>query len=235
MRDKLDWILFDADHTLFDFDRSSRVSLQSALDTYGIAHTEQTIADYFVINHACWRDFEEGKIDRSTLTKRRFELFFEKIGVTDIDPLEFNNTYLGHLPNHPYFLEGGREILDVLVKHYKLGIITNGLQQVQRPRLLESGVDHYFEIIVVSGEIGLAKPDPAYFAHAHREMKLPAKDRVLVVGDNLYSDIYGGMNYGFLACWYNPSGKEPTNGITPDHEVASHDELITLLTGVSSD
>jgi 5'-nucleotidase len=231
MRNKLDWILFDADHTLFDFDRSARISLQDTLDEYGVIHSDETVQSYFEINHACWRAYEQGKIDRQTLTRSRFELFFEKIGVKGVDPLEFNAAYLSHLPGHPYFLEGARNAIKVVGEHFKMGIITNGLQEVQRPRLLESGIDHHFEVIVVSGEIGLAKPDPAYFAHAHREMNMPAKDRVMVVGDSLFSDMHGGITYGFRTCWYNPSGSPATDDIQPDHQVGSHAELIELLIG----
>jgi YjjG family noncanonical pyrimidine nucleotidase len=231
MRNELDWILFDADHTLFDFDRSARISLQGTLDKYGIAHTEETLEDYFVINRACWREYEEGKIDRGTLTRRRFELFFEKIGIDGVDPLMFHATYMSQLPEHPYFLEGAPGVLDVVGQFFRMGIITNGLQEVQRPRLLKSGIAHLFELIVVSGEIGLVKPDPAYFAYAHREMKMPEKDRVLVVGDSLYSDMHGGMTYGFRTCWYNPSGSPATEDIQPDYEVRSHAELIELVIG----
>jgi len=231
MRRKLDWILFDADHTLFDFDRSARISLQDTLEAHAIPFTDDTIESYFVINHACWRAYEKGEIDRETLKRSRFEIFFNKIGVAGIDPLEFNAEYLAHLPGHPYFLEGALESIKAVSRHFKLGIITNGLKEVQRPRLLQSGIDHHFEVIVVSGEIGLAKPDPAYFAHAHQEMKMPEKDRVMVVGDSLFSDMHGGINYGFRTCWYNPSGSSATDDIHPDHEVKSHSELIQLLIG----
>lgn len=231
MRSKLDWILFDADHTLFDFDRSARISLKDTLDEYGISHTEETVDSYFVINHACWLAYEQGRIDRTTLTKSRFELFFNEIGVEGVDPLAFNSDYLSHLPKHPYFLEGALETLKVTGRHFSLGIITNGLMEVQRPRLVQSGIDQHFGVIVVSGEIGLAKPDPAYFAHAHREMDMPEKDRVMVVGDSLFSDMHGGINYGFRTCWYNPSGKPATDDIQPDHQVRSHVELIKLLIG----
>ena len=232
MRNKLDWILFDADHTLFDFDRSARISLQDTLGKHGLAYTEESIEEYFVINRACWRAYEEGKIDRGTLARRRFELFFAHIGVDGVDPLAFNAEYLSELPGHPYFLEGAPEVLEIVGQHFRMGIITNGLQEVQRPRLVKSGIDHFFEVIVVSGEIGLAKPDPAYFAYTHQQMNMPDKDRVLVVGDSLYSDMHGGITYGFRTCWYNPSGSPATEDVQPDHQVRSHAELIELLIGI---
>ena len=79
MLDTFDWILFDADHTLFDFDRSARASLSTKLTDHGIQYTEEDIELYFAINKACWRAYEEGKIDRHTLTRKRFQDFFEQI------------------------------------------------------------------------------------------------------------------------------------------------------------
>ena len=81
MRSQLQWLLFDADHTLFDFDRSARISLRTAFSQHGVSITEEQSARYFVINKACWREYEQGKIDRHTLARKRFDIFFDEIGV----------------------------------------------------------------------------------------------------------------------------------------------------------
>ena len=183
----------------------------------------------FQINKMCWQEYERGKIDRHTLARKRFDVFFDEIGVNGIDTVRFNEEYLGELPKHPYFLEDAPGLLTKVKKSYRLGLITNGLQQVQRPRLKSSGIEHHFDFIVVSGEIGLAKPDPAFFDHAHRAMDEPDKQTVMVIGDGLYSDMRGGIDYGYRTCWYNPDGHEAPEDINPDHEIRSHSELISLL------
>jgi len=227
--EEIDWVLFDADHTLFDFDRSARHSLAYMFGEIDFHVTEEQLQLYFKINKACWREYEEGKVDRETLARKRFDIFFDVVGITGVDPVWFNSAYLAQLPNHVYHLEIAEELVKSLRGSYRLGIITNGLAAVQRPRLRRSPLNPHFDIVVVSGEIGLAKPDPAYFAYAHKEMAFPGKERVLVVGDSLYSDIKGGNDYGFRTCWYNPEKSLKEEGIEPEFEVDSHKAILELL------
>ncbi len=226
---EIEWVLFDADHTLFDFDKSARHSLEHMFRELELEVTDEQYNQYFKINKACWREYEEGKVTRHELARKRFEIFFELIGVSNVDPVWFNSAYLAQLPNHMYYLEIAEELVSKARGQYRLGMITNGLAEVQRPRLRRSTLHSHFEVVVVSGEIGLAKPDPAYFAYAHREMSFPEKNKVLVVGDSLYSDIKGGNDFGFRTCWYNPEKLQPEDGIRPEFEVDTHLGLIELL------
>jgi FMN phosphatase YigB (HAD superfamily) len=82
---------------------------------------------------------------------------------------------------------------------------------------------------VISEEIGIAKPDPAIFDHAFERIGRPAKDRVLVVGDNLGSDILGGANYGIDTCWFNPAGESNGHEVEPDHEIRALREILEIL------
>ena len=226
---KYSWVLFDADHTLFDFDRSARHALEHMFNEVGVEVSEELFQEYFKINKACWRQYEEGLIGRDILARRRFEMFFELAGVEGVDPVWFNSAYLAQLPNHMYYLEIAEDLVQRASTNYRLGMITNGLAEVQRPRLMRSSLHPHFDIVVVSGEIGLAKPDGAYFAYAHEQMARPDKERVLVVGDSLFSDIKGGNDYGFRTCWYNPDGLDAEENINPEFEVHSHHTLLELL------
>ena len=62
-------------------------------------------------------------------------------------------------------------------------------------------------MVVISEEVGVAKPDPAYFDIVFERMGWPERARTLVVGDSLSSDIQGAANYGIDACWFNPAQK----------------------------
>ncbi len=108
MLDQFDWILFDADHTLFDFDRSSKASLTDVLADYGVSCTDEQFADYFEINRRCWQQYEKGEISREVLATRRFDIFFDKYGISGIDPVAFNRDYLNGLPNYPFMMDTER-------------------------------------------------------------------------------------------------------------------------------
>ena len=229
MPDKLEWILFDADHTLFDFERTAKAALNASLSRRNIALTEETYPQYVKINRACWDSYERGEIGRHELVRRRFSEFFDLIDVRNVDPVEFNSEFLSELPRHPFLFDGAEKLLIEASGKYRLGLITNGLKEVQRPRLRETGTDKYFEVIVVSGEIGHVKPETVYFDYVHREMGSPRKQDVMVIGDALYADIYGGAQFGYRTCWYNPEGRPMNVDVEPDFQVATYRELYRIL------
>jgi 2-haloacid dehalogenase len=88
--------------------------------------------------------------------------------------------------------------------------------------------DHIADIII-SEEIGFAKPAKEFFDIALARLEHPSVREVLMIGDGWASDIQGAVQYGIDACWYNP-GKKPrpaTPKIT--REIASLRELVEWL------
>ena len=103
-------------------------------------------------------------------------------------------------------LPGAIELLRSVYGTYELGLITNGLKEVQRPRLKRCGFEDYFNFVVVSDEIGVAKPSAAFFDVAYEQMNGVDKSKVLVIGDNHNADVRGALEYGFDACWLRHPG-----------------------------
>jgi len=108
-------------------------------------------------------------------------------------------------------------------------IITNGLSEVQWSRLRIMEMEHFFEHIVISDEIGSAKPAHAYFQHCDELINYTSKDQVLVIGDTLKSDIKGGKAFGYKTCWYNYYRKENDTDVIPDFAIKDLKELFGLL------
>ncbi len=104
----------------------------------------------------------------------------------------------------PQLFPDALTLLDALVGNVHLALITNGLTRVQRARLAHSGLNAYFEAVVISEEEGVAKPEPGIFAVIFGRMGHPQRSEVLMIGDSLTSDIRGANRYGIDACWYNP-------------------------------
>lgn len=226
---RYNWILFDADETIFDFKRSARFALQSTLENYKIKHNDTHFDIYENINNDVWQSFERLEITAVELRKLRFERFLDAIGEYR-DPLAMNQSYLKTLSETHFMLEGALELLENLErKKYRMGLITNGLKEVQRPRLARAKLDRYFEIIVVSDEIGAAKPHEAFFTHTFQEMGLPQKSEVIIVGDSLKADIQGGNNYGVDTCWFNPLGASNFTEHQPTYQVQKLAELWEIV------
>jgi FMN phosphatase YigB (HAD superfamily) len=108
-------------------------------------------------------------------------------------------------------------------------LITNGLKEVQRPRLARSAISGYFADIVISEEVGAAKPDARIFDAAFQRMGHPRKADVLMVGDSMSSDIRGGKAYGIDTCWFNPASKLRELDVDSRYEIADLCELVDLL------
>lgn len=215
---KYRWVLFDADHTLFDFDKASEEALAEVLGEHGFEWQTGMYSDYKKINVQCWTEHEQGIIDRDTLVYERFRRYFHFMQL-DLDPVSTQKQYLHKLGSKPYLLPGAEEILGLLEEEIFLGYITNGMREVQRPRLEIIGWDRRFDVIVIAGEIGYSKPHAAYFAHVHEQLGFPAHSEVLVVGDSLTADIEGAASFGYHTCWYNPKGEPCDLRQLPDYTI----------------
>lgn len=119
-------------------------------------------------------------------------------------------------------------MLDRLRPTYALALITNGAPDIQRDKLARSGLEPYFPVVAVSGEAGVAKPDPAIFAQTMAALEVAPHEAVMV-GDSSAADILGASRAGVRAIWIRREGQPLRDGARPDATIASLDELDALL------
>jgi 5'-nucleotidase len=220
------WILFDADDTLFSFD--AYAGLRQMFAGFDLEFSLDDFSFYQTINKPLWVDYQDGKISAKELQNNRFIPWSQKLGVST---QTLNSAFLTAMADICQPLPGARELIDGLTGKVNLGIITNGFTELQQIRLERTGFSGAFSPVVISEQIGQAKPHVSIFEHAFSLMGHPAKEGILMVGDNLHSDILGGINAGIDTCWLNHHGAATSNGITPRHQVASLTELKALLLG----
>jgi len=226
---KYEIIIFDADETLFDFRKSESAAFENTMLEFDIAYDENHhLKIYQEINTAVWKEFEDGLIAQDKLNSERFKRFSSKIEAR-FDEVKFADSYMKHLANASFLYDESLELVESLHKNYKLTIVTNGLKDVQNGRVRKSIIAKYFDDIVVSEEVEVAKPDPRIFEHTLNNIKHTDKSKVLMVGDSLTSDIQGGINFGIDTCWYNPYKLKNKTGIEPTYEIHSLMELKDLL------
>lgn len=220
------WILFDADETLFHFDAFEGLKLM--FQGFGVDFTRADFDEYQLVNKPLWVDYQDGKISAAALQTTRFDLWAAKLAVS---ANVLNSAFLAAMAQICTPLPGARELLAALQGKAKLGIITNGFTELQTVRLERTGLQHHFDLLVISEKVGIAKPDVGIFEYALEQMGNPARDTVLMVGDNPHSDIQGGINAGIHTCWYNVHGQSVPQGISPSFEVTSLAQLQRRLTG----
>lgn len=226
---KFTTLLFDLDNTIFDFDQASKLAFQDVLERLDVTPQDNYFEQYDRINHAAWKALENGEITVQEVKIRRWKRFMSEIGATG-NPLTINDFYLNQLPKHPIIIDGARELLEALkAKNYRLAAVTNGMKIVQRPRLQAANLLHYFESITVSEEIGISKPAKGFFDVAYQSLNYPDKEKTLMIGDSLSSDIQGGNNYGLPTCWYNPAKKVNNSPHIPTFEISDLEEIWAII------
>jgi len=199
------WLLFDADNTLWDFSAAEASALERTLRSRDIDWSDEVLGQYRIINHRAWADYENGYLPKEQLRTVRFKRLLDHYRL-DHPAEELSFDYRTYLAASTHMLAGARELLEALRGKYRMGLITNGLKEVQRPRLANTGLGEYFEFIVISDEIGVAKPHAGFFDHAYKRMDGADKSSVLVIGDNPNADVKGALKYGFDACWLRHPG-----------------------------
>jgi 5'-nucleotidase len=221
---KYDWVLFDADETLFHFDAFK--GLQLMFSRFNVEFTVEDFQQYQRVNKPLWVDYQDGRLTAKQLQNTRFETWAQKISVST---QRLNSDFLSAMADICTLLPGAQELIDTLTGRVNMGIITNGFTELQTIRLQKVGFGERFSPLVISEQVGLAKPDVGIFEHAFARMGHPARESILMVGDNPHSDIQGGLNAGIDTCWLNRHGENQPEGITPHYEVRSLNELQQIL------
>ncbi len=224
----VEFLLLDLDDTILDFHKAETIALTKTLEEYGIPPTEETISLYSGINKKHWEMLERGEIDREQVKVLRFARLFEALGVS-ADALKVADRYRENLAIGHYFLPGAEDALKVLTKKYRLFITSNGASKVQAGRMTSANLYRFFEKTFVSEDVGADKPSAAYFEGVFSKIPGFDKEKAMIVGDSLTSDIQGGINAGIATCWVNPRHAVAPDHIKPDHEIEALHQLPALL------
>lgn len=231
------YLLFDADNTLFDFTRAEYLSFKdtcSVCNVDGILPwSEELYKQYSAINDGLWKMFEKGGITLDSLKIERFRRLLTSNGApNDGSTYEYSvkmrDVYMETLANQTCLIDGAEEICRKLAKKYPMYLITNGISQIQRSRFEKSVLKPYFRDLFISEEIGVAKPLPEYFDHVLRTIGCEDKRKYLVIGDSLSSDCAGAVNYGLDICYFNPHDR-PSGTLPLTYTIHDLSELETIL------
>lgn len=206
-------VFFDLDHTLWDFERNSELTYHKIFKNYNLKiHLPDFLKVYVPNNTKLWGLYQLDKISKEELRYQRLKMSFDQIGlsVTDHDIDLLADDYIKHLPSFNHLFEDATNILQYLKPKYNLHIITNGFAEVQEGKLKNSGIAHYFDVIMDSEKAGVKKPNPLIFQKA-MDLANAVPKKSIMVGDNYEVDILGAKNVGMHTLYFNPL-KPETDG-----------------------
>ena len=222
-------ILWDVDGTLLDFHSAEAAAIRALFEKYGFGIcSDAMLADYSTINAGFWRKLETGELTKPQVLTGRFETFFRKYGLDTSRVADFNADYQLALGDTICFCPNALETLLALKGQILQCAVTNGTAMAQKKKLTLSGLDKIFDHIFISDEIGIDKPNVAFFQAVWQKIGDFDPSEVLIVGDSLTSDIRGGNNTGIKTCWYNPKGLPCPDDLRIDYDIRNLSDVLEI-------
>ncbi|MCH5151107.1 MAG: YjjG family noncanonical pyrimidine nucleotidase [Clostridiales bacterium] len=226
---KYEILLFDADNTILDFDKSEEQALRRAFCDMGLEFNQNVLAVYRKNNIFQWELFELGKLTKPQVLVDRFVETFKELNLP-LDKVDsVGNLYEEYLKLGFFVVPHAVEVLEQLQANCKLYVVSNGVAEIQNSRMKGSGLEQYFIARFVSEDVGYPKPQIEYFDYCFKHIDGFDKSKTLIIGDSLTSDIQGGVNAGIDTCWFNPKRLKNTKKLTPCYEITDLRQLIEIV------
>lgn len=233
-------ILFDLDDTILSWEGGDPrqlwwMSVEAHTDHFGSIGTEALFAEIQSVAAVFWSDAERHRRGRLEIHRTRRELVrraAENLGcANEAAAHALADYYHERRENDVVLFDGALETLERLRQMpIRTALITNGGTDVQRAKIAKYSLERLFDLVLVEGELGIGKPDPAIYQHALRKLDAPA-DRTWMVGDNLEWEVRAPQQLGIHSIWHDHLGQglPPTAGVRPDRIIQRISELLPLL------
>ncbi|MEV6980048.1 HAD family hydrolase [Sphaerisporangium sp. NPDC051017] len=231
-------LLFDLDGTLIDHDTAASLALAETLAT-----TSDVPSD-LDRDHAArrWKELERHAMDRyaagelTFLGQRRLRIvsLAAELGLGAWDDTRAEAwfaTYLRHYEAAWRLFPDVRPVLDVLIERHprvRLGVLTNGDSQQQRHKLRDIGLADDLPAVIISSEVGAAKPSPEIFERAADLLGL-RPGHIAYVGDRLRTDALAAEQAGMHGIWLNRHGGPAPSSVSVIQTLHDVPALLTSL------
>ncbi len=226
---KYNLFLFDLDDTLLDFQASELLCFKETFINFGVKGLIGDIhKTYKIENSLLWQQLEKGEVDKDFLKIERFKRTLDH-HMIEIPPHKMAEYYLDQLPKHVVLIEGAMDVLKHLKQFGEIGVITNGMENVQRERIKNSPIKNLIDFIAVSEECGYTKPDTRFFEYTVKKAKQFNFETTIVIGDRLDADILGANHFGIDSCWFNQHNADNKSNAKPTFVINDLLRLKTLF------
>lgn len=202
------WVWFDLDDTLWDFRSNSRELLGAIYVERGFdrwfSSKQEWVDRYETHNHWLWREYAAARISQEFLRADRFRYPLAEAGCLDAEAEGrfLDGHYLERLGLMTRLVSGAVDLLTYLRgRGYMIGVLSNGFTNVQHGKMAVSGLDKLVDMVVLSDDIGVTKPDCRIFDHAAGRAGV-CPSQCLMVGDNPDTDIAGAIGAGWSAIFF---------------------------------
>ena len=224
-------IFFDLDHTLWDYEFNSREMLLELHTAYNLLDKGIPFEDFHQhfksINFRLWELYDRGLVNNEVIRFQRFKQVLENFKVYEEKlSADLSHEYLYGCPKKTNLVPYAKEILEYLFNDYSLTIVTNGFEEIQTVKLDSGKITDYFNHVITSQKAGHKKPAREIFEYALSVNNLQCHE-VIMVGDNLITDIGGARNACIDTVFFNPGVVAHQEEV--EHEIRCLSELQNIL------
>ena len=227
--------LFDLDQTLLDFHASEYKALGIVLNENGLSFSDEIYRAFKAYNKSLWLELEKGTISRTELFTRRFRDVFSRCegDSSGLDPLKVNDAFIRTMSVNGVLMDGALAFVRRLkdnIPDARIYIASNGATVNAKGRLASTGLDRYTDGVFISEEMGVTKPDAAFFERILEQIGEPGSSCIMI-GDSLTSDMLGAKNASLDSVWFMPSGNigEAMAAYDINYCASSFEELYEIL------
>ena len=201
-------VLFDLDDTLFDHRNSSADALRCVQKAHDCFH-RVPFEDFEKQHSRLLEDMHvsvvSGQLDMDEARRERFRRLFRTFGTAADDSTcaAAASLYRSEYLAARRAVDGAAALLEAVRQHVPVGIVSNNMLHEQKEKLEFCQLAAHVDVLVVSEEAGISKPDPGIFRIALDALRVRPEDAVMV-GDSWDADIVGAQRSGMRAIWFNP-------------------------------
>ena len=227
--------LFDLDQTLLDFHASEYKALGIVLRANGLSFSDEIYQAFKACNKALWLELEKGTITRPELFTRRFQYVFSLCegDSTELDPMTVNSDFIRTMSVNGVLMDGALEFVKKVKENIpdaRIYIASNGATINAKGRIASTGLDKYIDYLFISEDMGVTKPDAAFFDICLERIAEP-RSSCIMISDSLSSDMLGAKNASIDSVWFMPSGdvERAMQEYSIRYVASSFDELYSIL------
>lgn len=239
---KYEYIVFDMDDTLIDNLENVRFAYTKMMEYKGLSYSEEGFQKWYQLDKQFWIDFSAGliivpdeyKFDHDMFVKYVQSLRYVKYFDNEVsieEAFKINDLFLNSLKEVVIEVEGASRVLSELSKKYKLVIATNGPKEAVYTKIEKIGCNDFISY-VFSADLTknkVTKPDKVYFDELMEFLNFKDRNKILIVGDSLKTDVKGGMNSLIDSCWFNKNGEKISDDYKPTYVIEKLEDILNIL------
>ena len=222
-------VVFDLDNTLVDFMKMKEMAVEGAVEAMIDAglplRKEEAIKKIYEIYDR--EGIEDQKVFDKFLSETFGRIDYKILAAGIVGYRKAKEAALVLYPHVHYTL------MELLKMGKRLAVISDAPKLQAWTRLAQTGLHHYFEVVVTFDDTGKRKPDPEPFIFALDKLNVKPEESIMI-GDWAERDIIGAKTIGMVTVFARYGNTFDTRISGADYEVDDIQELLTIIKELDS-